>query len=235
MLPTSCIRPALSVAKKSSLRSVAVCTRSIETSSIRRSLDGIGSKPRNAFSDQYRNSRTGSSPSLQPGILNTFVPRNQKQAVEQPLPEDGKLRIGYVLHCKFTSNNTIITLTSQYRRVGKKFENLSETERYLDQVRPREDVMINMTAGLVGFRNTKQGEYEAGFQTAKRMFELMNERKLLDLPIEVIMSNFGKGREAFINALNGSEGNDIRPRVSRVTDGTKIRIGGVRQPRARRV
>lgn len=63
----------------------------------------------------------------------------------------------------------------------------------------------------------------------------MNERKLLNLPIEIIMSNFGKGREAFINALNGSEGNTIRPSISRVTDGTKIKIGGVREPRARRV
>lgn len=164
-----------------------------------------------------------------------FGPSRTANAEPEKLPEDGKLRVGYVLHCKFTSNNTIITLTSQYRRVGKLAEKLSASDKYLDQVKPREDVVINLSAGLVGFRNTKQGEYEAGFQTAKRMFELMNERKLLNLPIEIIMSNFGKGREAFINALNGSEGNTIRPSISRVTDGTKIKIGGVREPRARRV
>lgn len=164
-----------------------------------------------------------------------FGPSRTANTEPEKLPEDGKLRVGYVLHCKFTSNNTIITLTSQYRRVGKLAEKLSASDKYLDQVKPREDVVINLSAGLVGFRNTKQGEYEAGFQTAKRMFELMNERKLLNLPIEIIMSNFGKGREAFINALNGSEGNTIRPSISRVTDGTKIKIGGVREPRARRV
>lgn len=159
----------------------------------------------------------------------------QQERQSEPIPEDGKQRIGYVLHCKFTGNNTILTLTSQFYRVGKLAEKLTDADKYLDKVRPREDVLINMTAGLVGFRNTKQGEYEAGFQTTKRLFELMKEREYLDKPIEIIFSNFGKGREAFINALNGSEGTHVRPNVKRVTDGTKIKIGGVRPPRARRV
>ncbi|VVT47229.1 uncharacterized protein SAPINGB_P001607 [Magnusiomyces paraingens] len=152
-----------------------------------------------------------------------------------PEPEDGKQRVGYVLHCKFTPNNTILTLTSQYVRVGKRYVKLTKEERYMDLVRPLEDVRINLTAGILGFRHTKQGEYEAGFQTAARMFALMSEREFLDHPLEIILSNFGKGREAFLNALNGAEGNLVRPLVTRVTDGTKIRIGGVRPPRARRV
>lgn len=174
------------------------------------------------------------------------------------LPADGKKIVGYVLHCKFTGNNTILTLTSQYVRVGKLAEGLSEEQKIIDSVRPLEDVKINLTTGIMGFRNTKQGEYEAGFQTTARMFALIEERgyfksgnvggnntfgrnlrppmfQSAGLGLEIVMSQFGKGREAFLNALNGAEGNKIRRHVNRVTDNTKIKFGGVRPPRARRV
>lgn len=170
-------------------------------------------------------------------------------------PVSGKKVVGYVLHCKFTGNNTILTLTSQYVRVGKLAEGLSEEQKIIDSVRPLEDVNINLTTGILGFRNTKQGEYEAGFQTAARMFALIEEQGYFKsntggnnygrpsrapffqsgVGLEIIMSNFGKGREAFLNALNGAEGNKIRRHVNRVTDNTKIKFGGVRPPRARRV
>lgn len=150
-------------------------------------------------------------------------------------------------------------------RVGKLAEGLSEEQKIIDAVRPLEDVKINLTTGVLGFRHTKQGEYEAGFQTAARMFALIEERDYFKtrggpggnqyssfgsrarqhqqqspfyqpaLGLEIVMSNFGKGREAFLNALNGAEGNKIRRHVTRVTDNTKIKFGGVRPPRARRV
>lgn len=161
-------------------------------------------------------------------------------------------------------------------RVGKLAESLSEEEKIIDAVRPLEDVKVNLTTGVLGFRHTKQGEYEAGFQTAARMFALMEEKEYFkknlagpgggggggagfgngnsrynnnnrspfyqqnnfnnqNLGLEIVMSQFGKGREAFLNALNGAEGNKIRRHVTRVTDNTKIKFGGVRPPRARRV
>ena len=190
--------------------------------------------------------------------MSKFIKDNEqiKSAEEKRSLETGKKIVGYVLHCKFTSNNTILTLTSQYVRVGKSAEKLSNEQKMIDLVRPLEDVKVNLTTGVLGFRNTKQGEYEAGFQTAARMFALIEERGYLKqggrnylsgssnrshnnsgsrLGLELILSNFGKGREAFLNALNGVEGNSIRPFINRVTDNTKIKIGGVRPPRARRV
>lgn len=190
--------------------------------------------------------------------VSKFIKDNEqiKSAEEKRSLETGKKIVGYVLHCKFTSNNTILTLTSQYVRVGKSAEKLSDEQKMIDLVRPLEDVKVNLTTGVLGFRNTKQGEYEAGFQTAARMFALIEERGYLKqggrtylsgssnrshnnsgsrLGLELILSNFGKGREAFLNALNGVEGNSIRPFINRVTDNTKIKIGGVRPPRARRV
>lgn len=167
----------------------------------------------------------------------------------QRVPSDGKVIVGYVLHCKFTRNNTLITLTSQYtpHPEGKLAKKMKPEELYLSLIRPQQEVKFTVTAGMVGFRHTKQGEYEAGFQTAAKVFQMIKDKEFLtkvpvksksmvqQRPLEIILSEFGKGREAFLNCLNSSEGNHIRPYVGRVTDGTKIKIGGVRPPRARRV
>lgn len=155
------------------------------------------------------------------------------------------------MHGKFTSNNTILTLSAQYVRVGKLAEGLTKEMEIIDTIRPQEDVKISLSAGILGFRHTKQGEYEAGFQTTARMFALINERGYFKnaqksynrsrsfgqqgVGLEIMLCEFGKGRDAFINVLNGSEGNNIRRHVTRVTDNTRIKIGGSRPPRARRV
>lgn len=178
---------------------------------------------------------------------NEIEEHSKKERVEV---ETGKKVLGYVLHGKFTSNNTILTLSMKYARAGKLAAKLSEEQKVIDILRPLEEVKLNLTTGNLGFRNTKQGEYEAGFQTAARMFALIQEKGFFEgelkqpkrmasrdpvFGLELCLSNFGKGREAFLNALNGAEGNSIRKHVIRVTDTTKIRFGGVRPPRARRV
>ncbi|KAA8908031.1 hypothetical protein TRICI_004858 [Trichomonascus ciferrii] len=159
--------------------------------------------------------------------------RQQQQTTK--LPADGKLTVGYVLHGQFTRNNTILTLTRRYRRVGKKAEHMSLMEQLIEKVRPQQEVKLSLSTGQLGYRNTKQGEYEAAFQTAARMFKLMEERGYTDKELELVFRQFADGREAFLNALNGKEGNKIRPLVSRVTDGTRIRFGGSRPPNKRRL
>ncbi|KAE8244830.1 hypothetical protein A4X13_0g6222 [Tilletia indica] len=55
-----------------------------------------------------------------------------------------------------------------------------------------------------------------------------------DLRIETIWNGFGQGREAVFRALMTNEGQEIRNLVKRVTDGTPLKIGGVR-PKKRRM
>jgi small subunit ribosomal protein S11 len=150
-------------------------------------------------------------------------------------PANGKQVVGYVLHGKFTNNNAILTLARRYIRVGKLAEKLSEQERIIDQVRPRQEPVCSISAGQLGFRGSKKSGYEASFQTSSRMFQYMEEKGLLNRKIEIVFRNFGEGREAFLNVLNGKEGTKIRPLVNRVTDGSKIRFGGDRPPGKRRV
>jgi small subunit ribosomal protein S11 len=67
----------------------------------------------------------------------------------------------------------------------------------------------------------------------KGLFEEGNENYVYKL--EVVLRGFGEGRQAFTQALMGIEGRLIRPRVSRVSDATRIKFGGARSPNPRRL
>lgn len=201
--------------------------------SLRRGM-GTGARslvysPCRMFSASSSNARTTfeTMNRLRGGPLKSAFPQ------EKPPPADGKQTVGYVLHGQFTRNNIILTLTRRYRRVGKLAEGLSPQELAIDRVRPRQDVLISLSTGMLGYRNTKQGQYEAAYATTARMFQLIEQRKLTDKELEIVFRQFSEGREAFVNCLNGKEGTRIRPLVTRVTDATKIKFGGDR-PRAKR-
>lgn len=151
------------------------------------------------------------------------------------LPADGKYVISHGLHCQFTRNNTILTLVKRFRRVGKLAENLSDEEKILDIVRPQQEVLVCISAGHLGFRGSKKSSYEASFQCTSKLFDEMEQRGLLKTKIEIIFKDFGEGREAFTNVLNGKEGTKIRPLIYRVTDHTIVKFGGDRAPGKRRV
>lgn len=55
------------------------------------------------------------------------------------------------------------------------------------------------------------------------------------MDIEVVFKGFGQGKQAFFAALTSSEGNVVRPLISRLTDRTAIKIGGERSKKARRL
>jgi small subunit ribosomal protein S11 len=150
------------------------------------------------------------------------------------LPADGKLTVGYVLHCNFAKNNTHLTLCRQYRRVGKLAAKLSEQQKAIDMIRPLEEPLINLNTGMMGFKNTKKDTYEAAYQVTSEMFRRMEDKSYLDHGLEITLKQFAEGRRAFVAALNGKEGTAIRPHVNRVTDTTVIKFGGHRAPGPRR-
>lgn len=53
--------------------------------------------------------------------------------------------------------------------------------------------------------------------------------------IELILRDFGPGREAFYKILLGLEGKLIRDRVVRVMDATRLKFGGTRSKKPRRL
>lgn len=53
--------------------------------------------------------------------------------------------------------------------------------------------------------------------------------------LEVVLRDFGPGREAIQKILLGSEGKAIRGRVLRVMDATRLKFGGTRGKKPRRL
>ncbi|KAH7330612.1 hypothetical protein B0J17DRAFT_157920 [Rhizoctonia solani] len=126
----------------------------------------------------------------------------------------------YHMYVKSTNNNTLITLTDPHGNALKGG---------------------SASGGTVGFKGVAKSGYEAGYQCALRIFGRVNELKKTvnpahgDLKIELHLNGmFGQGREAVYRALMTQDGEHVRNLINRVTDTSRIRVGGTR-PKKRRV
>lgn len=99
------------------------------------------------------------------------------------------------------------------------------------------DVLLSLSAGNIGFRKAGRGSYDAAYQLAAFALKQIKEKGMLrDMQkLEVVMRGFGAGREAVTKVLLGSEGRDVRDRITAVVDATRLKIGGTRSPRPRRL
>ena len=119
----------------------------------------------------------------------------------------------YHLHWKSTRHNTVATLTDGEGHI-----------------------VSWASGGRCGFKHSRRGEYEAGYQCAVRIFQkiedLLAQKRFR---LELIYKGFGPGRQALDSALLTTEGENIRPLLSRLTDQTPLKIGGTRAKKARRL
>lgn len=131
---------------------------------------------------------------------------------------------------------------------------------HLTFTEPSRDPILSMSAGDIGLRKAQRSTYDAAYQLAAYFFRKMAEKqwrtggkKMTTNPtktiasiqrpgamtggvgIEVILRGFGPGREAFQKALLGTEGRQIKPLISRVTDATRLKFGGTRSHKVRRL
>lgn len=53
--------------------------------------------------------------------------------------------------------------------------------------------------------------------------------------MEIVMRDFGKGRDALTKILCGQEGRFVRGRVVKVMDNTRLKFGGTRGRKVRRL
>lgn len=97
--------------------------------------------------------------------------------------------------------------------------------------------MLSMSCGNLGFRKAGRAGYDPAYQLAAHVFGKIHEKGiLLEIQrMELILRDFGPGREAFVKVLLGNEGRAIRGLVSRVTDATRIKFGGTRSRKSRRL
>ncbi|WWC72025.1 uncharacterized protein I206_105984 [Kwoniella pini CBS 10737] len=153
--------------------------------------------------------------------------KNQKgQPIIRWTPEECKInnlsneqKPTHTLNVKSTRNNIILSFTDG---LGPIFGSISGGSDKL-------------------FKNSQRSSYEASTQASLKIFEKILEfnrsqpiKNKLNLKIS-FNGLFGMGREALSSALSGPEGQEIRKLITRVEDKTKIKIGGTRSPKPRRL
>ncbi|KAK9237429.1 hypothetical protein V1525DRAFT_403963 [Lipomyces kononenkoae] len=153
-------------------------------------------------------------------VLRSSTPITLTQATERR-----KVVQSYLLHCLFNRNNTHLTLSAVYRDVANPY-NLPGQEPVKQMC---------MSTGQAGFKKAGRGEVEATYRMTVQFFARMVERGLTDKPVEIILRNHNRNRQMFLDVLTGREGARVRRCVTRVTDGTRLRHGGVRPPARRRL
>ncbi|KAF2859851.1 translational machinery component [Piedraia hortae CBS 480.64] len=101
----------------------------------------------------------------------------------------------------------------------------------------KKDVLLSLSAGNIGFKKSGRGSYDAAYQLAAHVMKQIHERGLArDMHrLEVVFRGFGQGREAVTKVLLGDEGRRIRGAISAVIDATRIKLGGPRGKRPRRL
>ena len=125
----------------------------------------------------------------------------------------GSERPVYAVSVKATRNNTIVTFA-----------------------RPGGDPLVTLSGGKLGFKKSNRNGYEAGYQCAVGIIgALQREIERTDLDWELFLNGFGQGRDAILTALTTSVGEEVKPRLKRVTDRTPLKIGGTRGKKTRRV
>ncbi|OCL01538.1 translational machinery component [Glonium stellatum] len=118
------------------------------------------------------------------------------------------------LHIYATKHNTHVTLT-----------------------KPNRDALISVSCGNIGFRKAGRGTYDAAYQLAAYVMSRIQDQGLLTQikRLEIVYRGFGPGREAATKVLMGSEGRNIRNKIIKLTDATRLKFGGTRSPAPRRL
>ncbi|KAG8525574.1 uncharacterized protein KY384_009218 [Bacidia gigantensis] len=146
------------------------------------------------------------------------------------------------LHIYSTKHNTHITLT-----------------------KPNRNPIFALSTGILRFKKAQRGTYDAAYQLAVYALGQMRKLGLLGpvgmvergggygggtarggeagegvggdviTSLELVLRDFGPGREAATKVLLGSEGAVVRARCVRVMDATRLKFGGTRGDNKRRI
>ncbi|KAF2686471.1 translational machinery component [Lentithecium fluviatile CBS 122367] len=148
--------------------------------------------------------------------------------------------------------------THQYGSIipgqGSAFQNLSPQEwepdtrhhihiyahkhnTHITLTKPNRDALLSVSCGNIGFKKAGRGTYDAAYQLAAFVMSRIQDKGLLrDITsIELVYRGFGPGREAVTKAILGSEGRMIRPLVTKLSDSTRLKFGGIRSKKPRRL
>ncbi|KAK2073585.1 hypothetical protein P8C59_007859 [Phyllachora maydis] len=103
--------------------------------------------------------------------------------------------------------------------------------------KPNRGAIISLSCGNLGFKKSGRKTYDAAYQlcaySLDRLYQTPHAKKIKTL--EVVLRGFGPGREAITKVLLGDEGKWLRDKVCRVMDATRLKHGGTRSKKPRRL
>lgn len=103
--------------------------------------------------------------------------------------------------------------------------------------RPNGKVIISLSSGNLGFRKSGRGTYDAAYQlgayAVDKLYQNNWHKKIQHM--RVTLRGFGPGREALTKILLGTEGRPLRDKITQVSDTTRLKFGGSRSPKPRRL
>ncbi|KAF7192570.1 37S ribosomal protein S18, mitochondrial [Pseudocercospora fuligena] len=144
----------------------------------------------------------------------------------------------YRLHVYATKHNTHLTFVQPSRPASQTASSgVSGTSASAKDQSKMVDVLLSLSAGNIGFRKAGRGSYDAAYQLGAFALKQMQEKGMLrDMhSLQVVMRGFGAGREAITKIILGSEGRFIRNKITSVVDATRLKQGGPRSKKPRRL
>ncbi|OTB02466.1 hypothetical protein M426DRAFT_322568 [Hypoxylon sp. CI-4A] len=108
---------------------------------------------------------------------------------------------------------------------------------HITVTKPNRSAIISMSSGNIGFRKAKRGTYDAAYQLTAYVIDKLHQGNWHKniTAMEVVLRGFGAGREAATKVLLGNEGRLLRDKIVKVSDATRLKFGGTRSPKPRRL
>jgi small subunit ribosomal protein S11 len=165
--------------------------------------------------------------------------------MEQLQQSTSKLAIDAVARAR----NVSPTSDSLMERVG--LDSASEAEQqpyhfhvyahrhncHITVTKPNRDAIISVSCGNLGFKKSQRKHYDSAYQLGAYVIDKLHQggwhKKIKQM--EVVLRGFGQGREAVTKVLLGTQGKMLRNSIVRVADATRLKFGGTRSPKPRRL
>lgn len=103
--------------------------------------------------------------------------------------------------------------------------------------KPNRDPIVSLSCGNLGFRKSNRKQYDAAYQLGAYVIDKLQQQgwhNKIDT-MEVSLRGFGAGREAVTKVLLGTEGKLLREKIIKVSDSTRLKFGGTRSKKPRRL
>lgn len=240
-------RPILFPEFPQSYRLPAQSIRSFSNTSSRRTEDNAttspSQEPQTTTPPQSSKAEDVNSASLSPSLNPKAAPRaNLMESFGSMLNQNKASRLprgGSLYNTTFASDGSFLNQTSAEPHVEPHHFHIYSTRHntHITLTDPKRNPLISVSCGNIGFRHSARKTYDAAFQLASVVMTRMQDRGINSQikELEVVLRGFGQGREAVTKALLGMEGKNVRHKIIKVADATRLKFGGTRSKKPRRL